>query len=82
MSRSLDAVLSSVPDANRWKLDREIDFEHRDERGQLIPRHLGKMAESMTDWEGAIADHLGLSDSDRSDIRDKDPRQPELQRYA
>ena len=80
MSRSLDAVLSSVPDANRWKLDREIDFEHRDERGQLIPRHLGKMAESMTDWEGAIADHLGLSDAVRSDIRDKNPRQPELQR--
>ena len=80
MSRSLDAVLSSVPDANLWKLDREIDFEHRDERGQLIPRHLGKMAESMTDWEGAIADHLGLSEPDRSDIRDKNPRQPELQR--
>ena len=80
MSRSLEAVLSSVPDANRWKLDREIDFEHRDERGQLIPRHIGKMAESMTDWEGAIADHLGLSEPDRSDIRDKNPRQPELQR--
>ena len=80
MSRSLDAVLSSVPDANRWKLDREIDFEHRDERGQLIPRHLGKMAESMTDWEGAIADHLGLSEPNRSDIRDKNARQPELQR--
>ena len=80
MSRSLDAVLSSVPDANRWKLDREIDFEHRDERSQLIPRHLGKMAESMTDWEGAMADYLGLSEPDRSDIRDKNPRQPELQR--
>ena len=80
MSRSLDAVLSSVPDANRWKLDREIDFEHRDERGQLIPRHLGKMAESMTDWEGAIADHLGLSEVDKGDIRDKNPRQLELQR--
>ena len=82
MSRSLDAVLSSVPDANRWKLDREIDFEHRDERGQLIPQHLGKMAESMTDWEGAIADHLGLSEPDRNDIRDKNPREPELQRYT
>ena len=82
MSRSLDAVLSSVPDANRWKLDREIDFEHRDERDQLIPRHLGKMAESMTDWEGAIADHLGLSEPDRSDIRDKNPTQPKLQRYT
>ena len=82
MSRSLDAVLSSVPDANRWKLDREIDFEQRDERGQLIPRHLGKMAESMTDWEGAIADHLGLSEPDRSGIRYMYPKQLELQRYT
>jgi hypothetical protein len=80
MSRSLEAVLSSVPDANRWKLDREIDFEHRDDRGQLIPQHLGKIAESMTDWEGAIADHLGLSEPDRSDIRDKNPTQLKLQR--
>ena len=80
MSISLEAVLSSIPDANRWKLDREIDFEHRDERGQLIPRHLGKMAESMTDWEGVIADHLGLSEPDRSDIRDKNPTRPNLQR--
>jgi hypothetical protein len=79
-TRSLEAVLSSVPDANRWKLDREIDFEHRDDRGQLIPQHLGKMAESMTDWEGAIADHLGLSEPDRSDIRDRNPTQPKLQR--
>jgi hypothetical protein len=61
-------------------LDREIDFEHRDDRGQLIPQHLGKIAESMTDWEGAIADHLGLSEPDRSDIRDKNPTQPKLQR--
>jgi hypothetical protein len=79
-TRSLEAVLSSVPDANRWKLDREIDFEHRDNRGQLIPEHLGKIADSMTDWEGSIADHFGLSEPDRSDIRDKNPRQPKLQR--
>ena len=80
MSRSLDAILSSVPNANRWKLDREIDFEHRDGRGQLIRRHLGKMSESMIDWEGAIADHLGLSEPDRSDIREKYPREPKLQK--
>ena len=78
--RSLDAVLSSVPDANRWKLDREIDFEHRDERGQLIPRHLGKIARSMTDWEGAIADHLGLSEPVRREIRCKYPNRLELQK--
>ena len=80
MPRSLDAVLSSVPDANRWKLDREIDFEHRNERDQLIPRHLGKMAESMTDWEGVIADHLDLSEPDRSEIKYKYPKELELQR--
>jgi hypothetical protein len=80
MARNLDAILSSVADIIRWKLDREIDFEHRDDRGQLIPQHLGKIAESMIDWEGAIADHLGLSEPDRSDIRGRNPTQPKLQR--
>ena len=80
MARSLENVLSSVPDANRWKLDREIDFEHRDARGQVIPHHLGRIADSMTDWEGAIADHLGLSETDRSDIREMYSSKPKLQR--
>ena len=80
MARCLDAVLSSVSDTNRWKLDQEIDFEHRDDRGQIIPQHLGRIAESMTDWEGVIADHLGLSEPDRSDIREKNLNRPNLQR--
>ena len=80
MSGSLEDVLRSVPDANRWKLDQEIDFEHRDDRGQVIPQHLGRIAELMTDWEGVIADHLGLSGPDRSDIREESPREPKLQR--
>ena len=79
MSRSLEAVLSSVPDVNRWKLDEEIDFEHRNKRDQPVSQHLGKIADSMEDWEGVIADHLGLSKSDRSDIK-KISRQPNLQR--
>ena len=80
MARTLGDVLSSVPDANRWKLDREIDFEHRDARDQVIPEHLGRIAESMVDWEGVIADHLGLSEPDRSDIREKNHYRPNLQR--
>ena len=75
--RSLDDVLSPVPDA---KLDLEIDYEHRDERGQLIPRHLGEIARSMTDWEGVIADHLGLSEPVRREIRCKYPNRLELQK--
>ena len=82
MARSLvlENVLSSVPDANRWKLDREIDFEHRDAKGQVIPHHLGRIANSMTNWEGVIADRLGLSETDRSDIKERCSSKPQLQR--
>ena len=80
MARILDDILSSVPATNGWKLDQKIDFEHRDSRGQMIPHHLGRIADSMTDWEGVIADHLGLSEPDRSDIRERNPREPTLQR--
>ena len=82
MARSLDDVVSSVPDANRWKLDQEIDFEHRDTLNQVIPEHLGRIANSiMVDWETTVADYLGLTEADRSDIRKKNPREPKLQRY-
>ena len=77
---SMDKVVASVPTVDRWKLDKEIDFEHRDSRGHVIPQHLGRIAESMTAWEGDIADHLGLSEPDRSDIRERNSREPKLQR--
>ena len=80
MARNLDDVVSSIPDVSRWKLDQEIDFEHRDIRGQVIPEHLGRIADSMVDWEGRIADLLGLSDVDRSDIRAKNLNKPKMQR--
>ena len=79
MARSLDEVLASVPKDDRWKLDEEIDFEHRNAQGNLVPKHLGKIADSMTDWEGPIADHLDLSEADRSDIRERNSREPKLQ---
>ena len=41
------------------KLDLVIDAEHRS------PIHLGQIADSMCEWEGAIADELGLADSMR-----------------
>ena len=46
----------------------------------MIPWHLGRIADAMINWEGDIADYLGLSEVDRSDIRDKNPREPKLQR--
>ena len=80
MARSLDEVVTSVAAVDRWKLDKEVDFEHRDARGHVIPEHLGRIADSMTDWDGDIADHLGLSEPDRSDIRERNIREPKLQR--
>lgn len=73
----LTEILASVP---QWKLEREIDFEHKSVRGQTISVHLGKIADSMKNWEGAVADCLGLSDVDRSDIRERNISKPAQQR--
>ena len=80
MAKTVDELVASVPTVNRWKLDEEIDFEHKNVRGHVIPEHLGRIAESMISWEGAIADHLGLSVPDRSGITQRHV-EPELQRY-
>lgn len=61
-------VTGSIPMADSWKLNKEIDFENVNEQGQTIHRHLGSIAMSMTDWEGSIADELGLTEPDRVDI--------------
>ena len=79
VSPCLAKILASVPQANRWKLDKEIDFEHKF-KGQTIPKDLGKIAHSMTEWDGAVADCLGLSDADRSDIKERNRSIPAMQR--
>lgn len=81
MARSLDDVLSTVSDVNRWKLDQEIDFENMDDRGLVIHLHLDRIADSMVEWGGVSADHLGLSsESDWRDIRERYPNKPSVQR--
>ena len=72
--RCLDDVLSSVPDADRWKLDQEIGVENRDDRGH---GHLDRIADSMVGWEGEY--HLGLSEADQRNIRESHPNKPSLQ---
>ena len=74
-------LTASIPEVNRWKCDREIDFENVDIRGRTVPLHLGQIASDMTDWEGAIADNLGLTEADKADIMDRFHRKPSLQRY-
>jgi hypothetical protein len=78
VQRKVADLIASIPASNRGKVDREIDFENTDIRGRTIPQHLGKIASVMTDWEGEIADNLGLTTADRADISEK---KPSLQRY-
>ena len=73
-------IIASVPQENQWKLHQEIDFENVSSTGQIIPKHLGKISESMTNWEGAVADHLGLTMAERSDIKERNIHKPALQR--
>ena len=75
--RCLDDVLSSVPDADRWKLDQDVGVENKDDRGH---GHLDRIADSMVGLEGElIAHHLGLSEADRRNIRESYPNKPSQQ---
>ena len=80
-SRRLSEIIASVPLGLQWKLDQEVDFEHKNASGLAVPKHLGRIADLMTEWEGAVADCLGLTDPEKYDIKEKSPTKPSLQRY-
>jgi hypothetical protein len=78
VQRKMADLIASIPESNRWKVDREIDFESK--RGlDTVPQHLGKIAAVMIDWECEIADNLRLTTAERADISEK--IKPSLQRY-
>ena len=81
VQNKMGELIASIPESNRWKVDKEIDFENMDARGRIIPKHLGRIASDMTDWEDEIADNVGLTRADRADIIERYPRKPSLQRY-
>lgn len=55
-----------VPDKNKWKLDKQIDFEHSG-----MPEHRGEIADAMDEWEGSVATKLGLTMVDVSSVKIK-----------
>ena len=57
-------------------LDLELDAEHGG-----VPKHLGLIAESMYEWEGGIAEELGLTPADVAHIKTKHPSSLKLQTY-
>ena len=44
-----------------------------------VPRHIGRIADSMTEWEGAISENLGLTPADVESIKTKHPFKLHLQ---
>ena len=58
----------------RSKLDQVLDFENGG-----VPLHLGKIADSMHEWEGPIAEQLGLTLADVAAIKTKHPFDLRLQ---
>ena len=44
-----------------------------------VSKHLGKIADSMSEWEGRIADELGLTSADVATINKKHPNELHLQ---
>ena len=67
--------LSSKDDA--LDLKKEIDFCNGG-----VPKHLGRIADSMAEWEGRISDELGLTKADVASIKTKYPMNLKLQMYV
>ena len=55
-------------------LDQVIDSDHSG-----VPRHLGQIADSMYEWEGPVADGLGLYQADVAVIKEAHPGKLQLQ---
>lgn len=51
-----------------------------DSENDGVPKHLGQIASSMYEWEGSVADMLGLTVAEVADI--KQERKLNLQAYA
>ena len=55
-------------------LNQIIDFNN-----DGVSKHLGQIADSMTEWEGQIAEQLGLKPADIAGIRARHPTELNLQ---
>ena len=74
---SLVAYCDCVPEENQWKLDKRIDFEH-----DRVQTHLGAIADAMDEWEGRVAEALGLDTVNISSIKTKIKDNLNLQTYV
>ena len=55
-------------------MKKAIDFNNNE-----VPKDIGCIADSMAQWEGKIAEFLGLTDTDVADIKTQHPSKLRLQ---
>ena len=56
------------------QLNQVLDFQNGD-----VPLHLGQIADSMHEWEGPVAEQLGLTQANVAAIKLKHPAELKLQ---
>ena len=57
-------------------LDKELDWDHHG-----VDWHLNEIANKMIDWEAKLSAGLKLTAINIHDLIEKNPKNPELQRY-
>lgn len=66
-----------LPYINSNKWNEEIDLRHGG-----VSIHLGQIADIMYEWEGPVAEYLGLTRADIAAIKTKYPRELKLRLYV
>ena len=70
----LQRYCGSIPERNRHKLNKRLDFEH-----DGVQKHLGEIAGSMDEWEGRVAEELMLTKVEIASIKTDYPLKLNLQ---
>ena len=76
VEQQMKEYVDTIPLKNRWKLDKQLDFENDGREDHLI-----KIADEMTNWQEDLVAKLGLKQRDVSDITGgQHKNNPRLQR--
>ena len=61
-------------------MDDSLDLVLDSENPFGVSKHLGEIADHMSEWEGPIAECLGLSDPEIANVKAKHPGKLQLQK--
>ena len=61
-------------------MDDPLDLVLDSDNSRGVSRHLGEIADQMSEWEGPIAEYLGLNPPEIAGIKTKHPANLQLQK--